>query len=221
MVDQSVYPAPNRPPWAIPGAAFAIPAIICSIDMKQFFDQTPSGLAPPVPFRYCPHCGRELAPPDPPQCTSCGFVAYHNPLPAVSVLIRNDADDVLVGRRRDTPALWCLPCGYVESNENFLEAAHRETKEETGLSIRILSVVNVVSNVITPQRESLVVVLLAEALPGTPIPGDDITEIRWIGAETIPPLAFEADQFLIAEYYTTALEGIAVDPRYADCTGHY
>lgn len=137
------------------------------------------------------------------------------------MLIRNDADEVLVGRRRDAPTLWCLPCGYVESNENFLEAAHRETKEETGLSIRILSVVNVVSNVITPQRESLVTVLLAEALPGTPRPGDDITEVRWIGAETIPPLAFAADQFLIAEYYTRTLESIAVDPRYAVCRAQH
>jgi len=37
---------------------------------------------------------------------------------------------------------WCLPCGYVEFNENFLDAAYRELFEETGIDIRAFDVIN-------------------------------------------------------------------------------
>jgi 8-oxo-dGTP diphosphatase len=182
--------------------------------MRQFFDQTETGGVLPKPFRYCPYCGAELGKSTPASCEACQYVKYDNPLPAVSVLIRDKQGRVLVGRRRATPDLWCLPCGFIESNENFLEAAHRETREETGLSIRIRSVVNVVSNLITPQLESLVVVLLAEIASGELAPGDDLVELRWITDQDVPPLAFSADRFLIGEYFRTGLAEIEADPRF-------
>jgi 8-oxo-dGTP pyrophosphatase MutT (NUDIX family) len=33
--------------------------------------------------------------------------------------------------------LWCIPCGYVEYDEDVFDAAAREFKEETNLDIKI------------------------------------------------------------------------------------
>jgi ADP-ribose pyrophosphatase YjhB (NUDIX family) len=38
---------------------------------------------------------------------------------------------------------WCLPCGWLEPNESPSEAAVRETREETGLNIRVLRLIDI------------------------------------------------------------------------------
>jgi hypothetical protein len=42
-----------------------------------------------------------------------------------------------------------------------------------------------------------------------------MVELRWVTEATVPSLAFDADRFLISEYYRTTLAEIEVDPRYA------
>ena len=153
------------------------------------------------------------------SCPDCGYVQYHNPLPAVSVVVENDAGAVLVGRRRQDPERWGLPSGFIESNENFIQAAHREVGEETGLSITVCSVINVVSNVIHRSLESLVIVVRATAHTGTPTAGDDLTELLWVQPQraggTLPPMAFDADAYIIERYFRGSLYEIPVDSRFA------
>ena len=61
---------------------------------------------------------------------------YDNPDPCVSILIIDDEDRVLLGRRKNSgikPGKWCLPCGYIEGGETIETAARREVMEETGI----------------------------------------------------------------------------------------
>jgi ADP-ribose pyrophosphatase YjhB (NUDIX family) len=51
-------------------------------------------------------------------------------------------DRILLVQRRDD-GLFCLPCGWVEPHETPEEAAVRETREETGLEVRVVSLVGV------------------------------------------------------------------------------
>jgi len=189
--------------------------IDCSV-MKQFFDSTGKGTVPSVPYVYCPRCGVALGGKRGATCPECGFVHYRNPLPGVSVLVANRSGELLVGRRAIEPQGWCLPCGYIEWDENFLQAAHREVEEETGLRIRIRSVVNVVSNYIAPSLESIVVVLIGEVVAGKAVAGDDIAELAWIRSETDRQMAFDSDRYVIAEYFGGSLSEIPVDPRFAE-----
>lgn len=48
--------------------------------------------------------------------------------------IVNEHDLLLVLKRTDD-LTWCLPCGWVDVDEDFSQAAVRETKEETGLDV--------------------------------------------------------------------------------------
>lgn len=158
---------------------------------------------------YCPNCGnictkindngtkRE-------GCSKCNYIHYKNPYPCISVLIINENDEVLLGKRHKNsiyPEKWCLPCGYMEYDETYVEAAVRGVKEEVGISILPKGIVNVVSNKLENDIKSLVVVLFAEYNGEEElIPGDDITEASFFDIYKLPPLAFEADNFIINEY---------------------
>jgi ADP-ribose pyrophosphatase YjhB (NUDIX family) len=58
------------------------------------------------------------------------------------VVILDKKDRILLSHRRDLD-LWNLPGGHVEEGELPTEAVIRETKEETGLKIKIKSMVGI------------------------------------------------------------------------------
>lgn len=173
-------------------------------------------------INFCPVCGtqfelRESGEKIRPVCSECGYVYYKNPYPAVSVLIVDD-NNILLGKRKKGSFIedkWCLPCGYIEFNEDFLTAARREAREETGLEIEIDSIVNVNSNFLSSSIHSIVVVLLAHVKCGVPLPGDDIGQLMWHDmSKELPDMAFEADTHIIKRYYKTEIIGLKIDPEY-------
>lgn len=175
------------------------------------------------PCLYCPKCGAPygsvpLIGNNGLQCSRCGFTLYKNPSPGVVVLLI-DNDMILLGKRDNKIFMggkWSLPGGFIEFDEDFLSAAHREIKEETGLAIKITSIISVVSNFFSPDLHTLVIVLLAHKIHGTPQPGDDIIQLQWFPlAGPLPPMAFEADKHIINRYYNTGIAGVSVDPRFA------
>jgi ADP-ribose pyrophosphatase YjhB (NUDIX family) len=185
-----------------------------SYDRKQ----TSSGLN----FVYCPKCGTKLAKKEIDAflrnyCSKCNYIQYVNPLPGVSVLIEKD-NKLLIGKRSQESVesgKWCLPCGFVEHHESHLDAARREVFEETGLKVKITSLVNVSSNKINPNLHTIVAVMTAEVIDGTLTPGDDLVELRWLYKnDTFPAMAFEADKTIIKRYFENALIRIPIDPRF-------
>jgi ADP-ribose pyrophosphatase YjhB (NUDIX family) len=173
-------------------------------------------------FKFCPFCGTRLARKEKggrqrPACPNCAFVQFANPVPGVVVVIEKDGD-VLLGKRRGSFAAgkWGLPQGYIEFEEDFLTAAIREVKEETGLDVEIRSILSVVSNLLAPGLHTLAIVLLAGVIGGEPCAADDLETLDWFPlAGPLPEVAFEADAHICERYYRTQLEGAPVDPGYA------
>ena len=174
-------------------------------------------------FSYCPRCGARCISTSSVihskvRCPRCGFILYQNPSPGVVVLII-DNDMILLGERDNKVFMggkWSLPGGFIEFDEDFLSAAHRETMEETGLSIKIISIISVVSNFFSPDLHTLVIVLLAQKMSGILRPGDDMVKLEWFQLSgPFPSMAFEADEHIINRYYTTKIAGTSVDPRFA------
>ena len=58
----------------------------------------------------------------------------------VGIVLLNHENKVFVGKRIDNPAnSWQMPQGGVDENEDFLQAAKRELKEETGIkSVKLI-----------------------------------------------------------------------------------
>lgn len=186
--------------------------------MKQFFKESPRQ-SKNRRFTYCPKCG-SLLPANHRDnlsrisCDDCDFIKYNNPLPCVSVIIKDDEGRILIGRRMTGKKLWCLPCGFVEEGENFLDAGHREIKEETGLEVQFERIVNVVSNEFS-SFESLVIVLEAKKISGSQVAGDDITELKWINSQDcFEEFEFMADKSITEKYFSGDLSGIPIDRRY-------
>jgi ADP-ribose pyrophosphatase YjhB (NUDIX family) len=178
-------------------------------------------------FKYCPFCGTELALKEKggrqrPACPNCSFVQFRNPVPGVVVVIVKGGT-VLLGKRKGGfgKGKWGLPQGYIEFDEDFLTAAIREVKEETGLDVEIRTVVNVVSNLLSPGLHTLAIVLLAGTVAGELCAGDDLGALEWVPLSgPLPEMAFEADERIIESYQETELEErLPVDPDFA-CQGH-
>ncbi|MFH1568481.1 MAG: NUDIX hydrolase [Gemmatimonadota bacterium] len=171
-------------------------------------------------YQVCPCCGGDLAvdaahSPPRQRCADCRWIHYRNPSPGVTVLIA-DGDRVLVGRRGPesfAPGQWCLPGGFIEFEEDFLTAAVREVREETGLEVAVREIINVATNFLAPELHTLVVVLRAEIVGGAATPGDDLAELRWVRrGDPLPEMAFEADRHVVERWAAGDLHGMAADP---------
>ncbi len=174
---------------------------------------------------YCPQCGTAMGTESLPElgrqrCATCAYVHYMNPTPGVTVLIRSSEGKILIGKRVPQARYgnrWCLPGGYIEFEESFIEAAHREVLEETGVRIVMEGIVNVVSNHLDDVHHTLVIVLLATLAEGIPQARDDLSELQWIDRERHQgiPYAFEADRRIIDRYFAGNMPLLPIDKRIA------
>jgi 8-oxo-dGTP diphosphatase len=192
--------------------------------VKQVFETYDRNKQPPDRYKFCPVCGMAcFLEPQYGQlrltCTACGYIYYKNPSPAVSVLVVDGSKFLLCKRASVTlqGGKWSLVGGFIEFNEDFLTAAIREVKEETGIDVEIKSIISVVTNFFSPDLHTLVAVLLAIPLGGELCIGDaENDEVRWFSIEEgLPEMAFEADAHIIRRYFETGLEGVPVDANYA------
>jgi len=191
------------------------------LSLHQVFSHSEPLAGADLLLRHCPRCGvrfaaQALARFERQRCGRCGYVHYLNPAPGIAMLVKSPAGEILIGRRRAAVRYghrWCLPGGYIEYEESFLDAAHREVREETGLEVRIDGIVNVVSNHLADGHHTLVIVLLGEVLAGRPAPGDDLEELRWIDRQAHAGIdyAFAADRRIIDGYFAGNLRLLPVE----------
>lgn len=132
-----------------------------------------------------------------PFCTSCGFIFYQNPAVGVAaILIREQK--ILLGKRKGSyDGQWCIPCGYVEWDEDVYEAARREFAEETGLQIDITGVYTVLSNFHNPEQQTVGIWFWAKELGGELAAADDLEEVAFFSSADLPELAFPTDQVVL------------------------
>lgn len=125
-------------------------------------------------------------------CGACGTIFYQNPLPAAAALVLDDLRRVLLVRRKFPPGegLWCLPIGFAELGETIAEAALRELLEETGVTGRVVRLINVESSYGPFYGDVLVVAFEVEKLLGREQAGDDADDVDYFPLDQLPPLAF-------------------------------
>lgn len=138
-------------------------------------------------------------------CPACGFVAYHNPAPAVGGVILRDTGagpDVLLVRRKYEPHKdgWSLPAGFMEFGERQVDALAREVKEETDLDMTSASLLCVEDGSEDPRTHALLIAFLVHEWSGDVVPGDDASEAGWFPLTNLPAdMAWKAHSRALAK----------------------
>jgi ADP-ribose pyrophosphatase YjhB (NUDIX family) len=159
------------------------------------------------PFRFCPLCGGKLSnkkikslEPDRLVCRNCSFVYYLDPKIAAGTVTLFQ-DRIVLAKRGISPGYgkWVIPGGFVDRGETLEEAAIRETWEETGLRVRVTSLLNVYSY---PGKVVIIAAYMAETLSGVPTACDETLEVGLFRYKDIPwmELAFSSTHDALKDF---------------------
>jgi len=153
---------------------------------------------------YCPRCGTRVDHQERfgkvrPVCPQCGWIHFIDPKVAAAVLVEQDGR-VLRWRRVNElfRVLWSLPAGFINGGEDPAEAAARECLEETGLSVRVTRVLDIISGREHPRGADFIIIYQASVLGGELKPDDDVDAVEWFARENLPQLAFRATQIALS-----------------------
>jgi NAD+ diphosphatase len=169
----------------------------------------------------CPRCGAATAPSDggwARRCPDDGSQHFPRSDPAVIVLVVDDEDRALLGRRAEwTEGWYSTLAGFVEAGESAEMAVRREMLEEAGVHVDRL---DYLGSQPWPFPASLMLGYHARLAPGSPPArpdGEEITALRWFtreemasgcedGSVRIPPRLSIA-RHLIERWYGAVLPG--------------
>lgn len=123
-----------------------------------------------------------------------------NPIPTVDIIIEmwdRPHRPIILIERQNPPYGWALPGGFIDYGESVETAAIREAKEETCLTIELLTQFHVYSSPDRdPRQHTLSVVFIANA-KGKPKADDDAKTLKLFELWQLPEqLCFDHNQIL-------------------------
>jgi 8-oxo-dGTP diphosphatase len=132
-------------------------------------------------------------------CPQCGhkFTRYRNPVPTVDIIIEYQDQGLVLIERHKPPYGWALPGGFVEYGETLEEAAVREAKEETGLTVQLLGQFHAYSDPRRDPRQHTITTVFIARGQGHPEAASDAKSLAIFPPEKLPsPLAFDHNRIL-------------------------
>jgi 8-oxo-dGTP diphosphatase len=122
-----------------------------------------------------------------------------HPLVGVGAVIVEDNRALLI-RRGHAPLLgeWSLPGGVLECGETLRDAAMREAREETGLTVEVGEMLGVYERVIRSddgrvRYHYVLIDFLCRPVSGDLKAGSDAAEVGWFRGEELPALKLAHD----------------------------
>jgi ADP-ribose pyrophosphatase YjhB (NUDIX family) len=156
-------------------------------------------------LNYCPRCGHALEERNAFErvrrfCPACDRIVFREHKVAAGVIVERDGEVLLV-RRRLNPrrGLWSFPAGFVDFDETPAEAAVRECREETGLEVEIVDLLDVIAGAGHGEAD-IVIVYRARWVGGRLKAADDVDRVAFFAPEDLPPLAFRATREAIDKW---------------------
>jgi 8-oxo-dGTP diphosphatase len=125
------------------------------------------------------------------------------PFVGVGAIIVLDRRVLLV--RRANPPLqgeWSIPGGLVETGETTKEAIIREVREETGLTVETLKMIEVLERILRDkearvQYHFVLIDYLCRVISGEAHAASDVSELRWASLDQLNSLAVAPETCLV------------------------
>lgn len=129
------------------------------------------------------------------------------PIAAADVIVELPDGGIVLIERRNPPAGWAIPGGFIDEGESAEDAARREMKEEIGLDVELTEQLYTYSDPSRdPRGHTLTVVFIGRA-GGRPKAGDDAARAEVFYEGALPaPLAFDHAEVL-ADYFAFRRSG--------------
>src|SRR6202011_555214 len=103
-------------------------------------------------------------------------------MPELGVLVV-ETDGLILLTKREDMHVWCLPGGAVDDGESIAQAAIREVREETGLTVELVRLVGLYSR---PSWNTHQAVFAARPICGTLFPQKgEVIEAGYFNAEAL------------------------------------
>ena len=134
--------------------------------------------------------------------------AANSMVPSVNVIVADDAGRILLIRRTDN-GNWAVPGGAIDLGESMIDAAVRETREESGIDCEITGLVGIFTD---PRhvihytsndevRQEFSILLTGHAISGQPTPSSETSDVQWIEPARLPELPMDRSMRLrLAKY---------------------
>lgn len=129
-------------------------------------------------------------------------------VPSVNVIVIDDAGRLLMIRRTDN-GNWAVPGGAIDLGESMVDAAIRETIEETGIVCEITGIdgiytdprhlIHYTSN--DEVRQEFSIVLTGRPTGGEPTPSSESSEVHWVEPAAVADLQMHRSMRMRIEHY--------------------
>lgn len=114
-----------------------------------------------------------------------------NPYLTVDIIIETPGGIVLI-ERKNPPHGWALPGGFVDYGETIEDAAKREAKEETSLSVKLIEQFHTYSDPSRDPRHHTVSTVFIAKANASPKGGDDALKAAVFDPAKLPdPIVFD------------------------------
>ncbi len=141
-------------------------------------------------YKYCPYCKEDIKFENYSYVCKNNHIVYINPAPCVSIIpVKNN--QILLCKRGIEPrkGTYDFIGGFVNVGETIENAVLRETKEETGLVVKLEKYLGEYSEEYTPQVSyPLCFTYIVSIVNGDAKANDDVSELIWINIKDIENL---------------------------------
>jgi 8-oxo-dGTP diphosphatase len=110
-----------------------------------------------------------------------------------AILLRRDR--ILMAQRGKEPlkGWWSLPGGALEIGESLRDGVCREVREETGLEVEPLGVLEIFERIMrdaagVPEYHYVLIDYICRVAGGKLFPGDDVCAVEWVRHRDLPGL---------------------------------
>ncbi len=128
---------------------------------------------------------------------------YPRPMVTIDAIIfreENNCIEILLIKRGNQPFknMWALPGGFVDMDEDLIDAVNREVAEETGLKNIDFEQFKTFGKPDRDPRGRNISVVFCGKLSNSQIAksGDDASDTKWFDIKNLPELAFDHNQIL-------------------------